>query len=199
MGDEQETCGYDGERGPCQNPTHERHGENGRCWLESHQPGGPDTEPDHGADSGNMNAVTDGLDMPTKRRLDLLREHGEPLTSLFEDYYVAYRAKAENKREAASLAAAAVIRDELEAHLLKDGLFYTDQIGDPEELMAAGKDPDDAFVEKPKTQTLEAYQEARTEVRLGLKYEGVNDNSGASGSTGNGDVSALWEGDGAES
>jgi hypothetical protein len=146
-----------------------------------------------------MNAVTDGLDMPTKRRLDLLREHGEPLTSLFEDYYVAYRAKAENKREAASLAAAAVIRDELEAHLLKDGLFYTDQIGDPEELMAAGKDPDDAFVEKPKTQTLEAYQEARTEVRLGLKYEGVNDNSGASGSTGNGDVSALWEGDGVES
>jgi hypothetical protein len=191
-----ETCAYEGQNGPCNNPVHPRHGDNGRCWMESHQPDGPDKEPDHGADDGNLNGVVDGLSMPTKRRLDLLREHGDPLLGMFRDYYTAYFAKAENRREAASLASAAVIRDEIEAHLFSDGIFYTEQIADPEELAEQGKDPADAWVEKPKTQTLEAYQEARKEVRLGLKYEGVNDNNSASGtSAGHANASTLWEGD----
>lgn len=194
MTDEQ--CGVDTENGgTCDNPPHPKHGDNGRCWIPSHQPDAGDAENPQGAPSGNTNSVEHALDMPTKRRLDIFREIGDPLLGMFEDYYVAYRAKAENKREAASLASAAVIRDQLESHLLKDGLTYTKQIGDPNELAAQGKDPEEAWTQMPKSQMLEAYQEARTEVRLGLKYEGVNDNNTGSGTTdGQSDYSDLWEG-----
>lgn len=177
--------------GPCQNPPSNTHGVNGRCWIESHQ---PDQERP-GAPDGHMHQVKDGLNMTLKRRLDLFRALGEPLIDLFEEYYVEYAGKAENKTEAASLASAAVIRDELEAHLLKDGLFYQKQVGDPQELAEAGKDPDDAFVAMPKGQTLESYHDARREVRLGLKYEGVNDNTGSSGAGGLPEgAEGLWEG-----
>lgn len=199
MNDDSEQCGYETGRGPCENPTHKRHGDNGRCWLESHQPDGGEDTDGRGAPEGNFNGVSSGLDMPTKRRLELFKERGDGLVDIFMDYYVAYRGKAENPREAASLASAAVIRDELEAFLIRDGLTYKKQVGDPDELAAAGEDPAEAFTDMPKSQMLEAYQEARTEVRLGLKYEGINDNATASTTTGNGDLSPLWEGDEAAS
>lgn len=199
--DEQDTCGYEGANGPCQNPPHEKHGENGRCWLQSHQPDGPDHEPDgRGASEGNFNAVGTGLHMSVKRRLEWFRELGEPYLGLFQDYYVDFHGKAENKSEAAALASLAVIRDELQEHLLKDGVFYQDQIADPEELIEAGMDPSEAheaaFVDKPKVGTLDALDSISKEVRLGLKYEGVS--GGHSGSSGGGlpdGANAMWEDD----
>jgi hypothetical protein len=197
-----DNCGYEGANGPCQNPTHAKHGENGRCWLKSHQPDGPDDEPDgRGASEGNFNAVDTGLHMSVKRRLEWFKELGEPYLGLFEDYYVEYHGKAENKSEAAALASLAVIRDELQEHLLKDGVFYEEQIRDPEELIEQGMDPGEAMdrcmVEKPKVGTLDALDSVSKEVRLGLKYEGIS--GGPSSSGGGGGVpdgaNAMWEGD----
>jgi hypothetical protein len=92
--------------------------------------------------------------------------------SLFEDYYVEFHPKSENKSQAAALASAMVIRDRLEGHLLIDGVFYEYQIADPDELVEQGLSRDEAmecaFVVKPKTATIEAYTDACREVRLGL-------------------------------
>lgn len=184
---EGDICGWettDGEK--CQNPAYN---DDGYCWINSH--GDPGAENAQGP-TNNMNAVRDGLDMAVKRRMDLFREIGEPLISMFEDYYVEYRGKAENDTEAAALAAGAVIRDELEANLLRDGITYPKQIADPDELAKADKDPEEAFVQAPRVQLLESYQEARQEMRLGLKYEGINDN-GSGGTTGSTDASELWD------
>ena len=198
-GDEQDTCGYDGANGPCQNPPHDKHGENGRCWLESHQPDGPDEESDgRGAPEGNFNGVDTAINMSVKRRLDWFKQLGEPYLSLFEDYYVDFHAKAENKSEAAALASLAVIRDELQEHLILDGVFYEEQIADVDELIEDGYDPERsremATVEKPKVGTLDALDSISKEVRLGLKYEGVSGGPQSSGSGGIPDgANAMWE------
>lgn len=199
--DEQPTCGYEGANGPCQNPAHEKHGENGRCWLKSHQPDGPDEEPDgRGADEGNFNAVETGLNMSVKRRLEWFKELGDPYLSLFEDYYVDFHGKAENKSEAAALASLAVIRDELQEHLILDGVFYEDQIADIDDLIEQGFSPDEAkekaFVEKPKVGTLDALDSVSKELRLGLKYEGVSGNSASSGGGIPDGANAMWDDDG---
>lgn len=197
--DEQDTCGYEGANGPCQNPPHEKHGENGRCWLESHQPDGPDHEPDgRGAPEGNFNGVDTAINMSVKRRLEWFKQLGDPYLSLFEDYYVDFHAKAENKSEAAALASLAVIRDELQEHLILDGVFYEEQIADIDDLIEDGYDPERAremaTVEKPKVGTLDALDSISKEVRLGLKYEGVS--GGPSSSSGGGipdGANAMWE------
>lgn len=196
-----EVCGYEGANGPCQNPPHDKHGENGRCWLKSHQPDGPDSEDDgRGADEGNFNAVDTGLHMSVKRRLEWFKELGEPYLGLFEDYYVEYHGKAENKSEAAALASLAVIRDELQEHLLKDGVFYEDVVMDIEDLLDSGMSQERAeelaTVEKPKSATLEALDSVSKEVRLGLKYEGVSGNTESSGGGGIPDgANAMWDAD----
>ena len=198
-GDEQDTCGYEGANGPCRNPPHSKHGENGRCWLESHQPDGPDHEPDgRGAPEGNFNSVDTALHMSVKRRLQWFKKLGDPYLSLFEDYYVDFHGKAENKSEAAALASLAVIRDELQEHLILDGVFYEDQIADVDELIEDGVPPERAeelaFVDKPKVGTLDALDSISKEVRLGLKYEGVSGNGAGGGSGGVPDgVSAMWD------
>lgn len=199
-------CGFPTTRNgdPCQNPAT---GDDGYCWLDTHADDPSDAETDgrgapegndngkgHGAPEGNFNAVQTGLNMSVKRRLEWFRELGEPYLGLFEDYYVEFAAKAENKVQAAAMASAAVIRDEMEEHLLKDGVFYPKQVGDPEELAAAGKDPEDAFVDVPKGQTLEAWTDAMRELRLGLKYEGVSGNQSGGGTRY--EDSTMWEDDG---
>ena len=99
-----------------------------------------------------------------------------------------YHGKAENKSEAAALASLAVIRDELQEHLLKDGVFYKDQIADPEDLIESGMSPEKAeemaFVDKPKVGTLDALDSVSKEVRLGLKCEGVSGGSSSGGGGG---------------
>lgn len=202
--DEQDICGYEGANGPCQNAPNEKHGDNGRCWLKSHQPDGPDSEDDgRGADEGNFNAVDTGLNMSVKRRLEWFKELGDPYLSSFEDYYTDFHAKAENKSEAAALASLAVIRDELQEHLILDGVFYEDKIADVEDLIDEGYPPekarDMATVKKPKVGTLDALDATHKEVRLGLKYEGVSGNSESSGSSGIPDgAESMWEADGGE-
>lgn len=190
-GEDTEICGYETvEDGPCSNPAH---GEDGYCWLDTHSddPDAPERETDgRGASEGNTNAASDGLHMSIKQRLKWFREMGEPWVSMYEDYYVEYAGKAQNESQAARLASYAVICDQLERHLLQDGIFYTDQIGDPEEM------GDEAFVQKPKTQTLESLNDALTELRLGHKYEGISGghDSGSSSSS-HPDKSAMWEPD----
>lgn len=210
--DEQDLCGHPGSNGPCGNPATEP---DGSCWLDTHGDdpaeseadgrGAPegndhaDGNPGGGAPEGNFNAIETGLHTSVKRRLDWFKELGEPYLSLFEDYYVEFHGKAENKSQAAALASLAVIRDELDRNLVVDGVFYEDQIADPEELIEAGIPPeeaqDKAFVEKPKIATLDGLDKIEKELRLGLKYEGVNDNRGGGGATGHDGKSAMWEGD----
>ena len=191
-GDEQPTCGHPTTTtgDPCQRPVSSP---DARCYLHADDGGVPD---DHGAPAGNQNAVETGLSMSVKRRLEWFRELGEPETSLFEDYYVEYHGKAENKSQAAALASTAVIRDRLERHLLMDGVFYEDQVADPDDLIEQGLSPDEAmdkaFVDKPKTATIEAYTNSCREVRLGLEYEGVTGVGNGTGALPDG-VSALWK------
>jgi len=205
-----EQCGYPAANGPCQNPATEP---DGSCWLDTHGDDPAETEADGrgapegnqhavgndgGAPAGNTRAAEHGLNMGVKRRLQWFKELGDPYISLFEDYYVEYHGKAENKSQAAALASAAVIRDRLEEHLLIDGVFYEDQIADPDELVEQGLSRDEAmeraFVDKPKTATIEAYTDACREIRLGLKYEGVSGNTSGGGSGGLPEgASALWE------
>jgi hypothetical protein len=192
-GDEQPTCGHPTTTtgDPCQRPVSTPED---RCYIHADDGGVPD---DHGAPDGNHNAVETGLQMSVKRRLEWLREIGEPWTSLYEDYYVEYVGAAENKSQAAALASASVIRDRLEKHLLLDGVFYEEQVADPEELIEQGLSRDEAmeraFVDKPKTATIEAYTDAMREVRLGLEYENVTGDGGGSGALPDG-ASAMWEG-----
>jgi len=196
--DDTEQCGYPATNGPCQNPAT---GDDGYCWLDTHADDPADSEGDgRGAPEGNGNAVGNdggappgntraaehGLHMGIQRRLELFEEQG--LLDLFESLFQRYREKAENPSEAASLASAAVIRDELEADLLKNGLFRPTKVGDPEDY----KNPEDAFVEMPKKATIDAYTDALREVRLGKEYEGVTGNGDGAGP--HGDVSTLWEG-----
>lgn len=191
-------CNYPGANGPCSNPGT---GEDGRCWLESHagdDPGDDAVDPDLGAPDGNFNGIDHGLNMGVQRRMDWFRELGDPYMALFEDYYVEFAGVAASKTQAADLASLAVIRDELEEHLLLSGVFYEDQVADPEELIESGMDPDEAwdkaFVDKPKTQTLEALDSVLKEVRLGLKYEreaGIDAGTGSGGMPDG--VEAMWE------
>lgn len=206
-GDEQPTCGHptDTTGDPCQRPVS---APDDCCYL--HVDGGAPEEHgapegnqhavgnDGGAPAGNTRAAEHGLNMGVKRRLQWFKELGDPYISLFEDYYVEYHGKAENKSQAAALASAAEIRDRLEEHLLIDGVFYEDQIADPDELVEQGLSRDEAmeraFVNNPKTATIEAYTDACREIRLGLKYEGVSGNTsgGGPGELPEG-ASALWE------
>jgi len=155
-----------------------------RCYIHADDEGVPDNHGapdgnqnavgnDGGAPAGNTRAVEHGLHMSVKRRLQLFKELGEPEISLFESYYVSYHGKVENESEAAALASTAVIRDRLEKHLLLDGVFYEDKVADPDELIEQGFSRDEAmeraFVDKPKTATIEAYTAACREVRLGLE------------------------------
>jgi hypothetical protein len=138
--------------------------------------------------------------MSVRRRLEWLKELDGGWLSLFEDYYVEYHGAAENKSQAAALASLAVIRDRLEQHLLVDGVFYEDQIADPDELVEQGLSRDEAmeraFVDKPKTATVEAYTDACREVRLGLDYESIS-SGGQPSTSGSGGIpdgaSAMWE------
>jgi hypothetical protein len=195
-GDEQPTCGHPTTTtgDPCQRQVSTP---DDRCYIHADDGGVPD---DHGAPNGNQNAVTTGLSMSVKRRLAWFRELDGPWLSLFEDYYVEFHGDAENKSQAAALASLAVIRDRLEKHLLLDGPFYEERVADPEELMEQGFSRDEAmeraFVDKPKTATVEAYTDACREVRLGLNYESIS-SGGQSSTSGSGGIpdgaSAMWE------
>ena len=181
-GDEQPTCGHPTTTtgDPCQRPVSTP---DDRCYIHADDGGVPDN---HGAPEGNHNRVENGLHMSVRRRIEWFK--GTEWMDVFEDYYVDFHGKGENKSQAAALASAAVIRDKLERHLLTEGPFYTDKIGDPDDF----ENPDDAFVKKPKTATLEAYTDAMREVRLGCDYEGITGENSGSGALPDG-ASAMWE------
>ena len=71
------------------------------------------------------------------------------------------------------------------AHLVTDDTVYS-----------CGEAMERAFVDKPKTATVEAYTDACREVRLGLKYESIS-SGGQSSTSGSGGIpdgaSAMWE------
>lgn len=207
-GDDPDLCGYPTTNGeePCQNPATE---DDGSCWLKTHgedpadfeddgrggapegndnavgNPGNPDASPP----DGNWNAMEHRLHMALERRFESFTDEQ---IRLFRDYYLEYSERATIDSQAARLASLAVIADDLEDQLLNEGIFYKKQIADPDELLAAGRDPDEAFAEVPKKGTVEAYTDALREVRLGLKHEGIS-GPGSGGPGGTINISSLWE------
>lgn len=193
--DGQDTCGFPTNAGgPCQNRAT---GDDGRCWIETHDdsPDAPEAVTDGrgapegnqhakgnsggAAPEGNTNAKKHGLHQSVKRRLETMTDEQR---DLFEDYYVEYAGKAENDSQAARLASLAVIADDLETHLITDGVFFEKEIDDK-----------GTTVEVPKGQTLEAFASALRELRLGQKYEGVSGNNSGGGSSAHEGASELWE------
>lgn len=139
-------CGAECDDGsPCQR----RVSDGGRCYLHSNR-----QPPDHGPPAENINAVTHGLHLSPERRIAWFDDQQ---LEWFKEYRRKYAKKAENDAEATRLASLAVVADLLERELIKNG-FVRSRV-DPRE--------------EGGIQTIEAYTYALSELRRGLRSEGV--------------------------
>lgn len=198
-GNQQDQCGYPAQNGPCGNPATE----GSRCWIETHTedpsdppeavtdgrgaPEGNDhalDNPGGGPPAGNTNAMKHGLHMSAERLIETMDERQK---QVFQNRFLEYREKCLNESQAMSLAAMAVMQEDLLVDAFEirqeEGAYerttYTDE-GQPYEKFT-----------KDLMQAIGAFGR---EIRLGLHYEG-NSAQNRGGSTGHNNLDALVQGD----
>jgi len=112
---------------------------------------------DHGAPTGNFNAVEHGLHMAPGRRFQWFIDDQR---TWFSEYFETYGTKAGSDGEAARLASLAVIADLLERDLLKNGIVRSQADGN----------------RRIRRATIRQYTAVLDELRRGLRSEGVSGN-----------------------
>lgn len=148
---------------------------------------------DGGAPQGNTNSLKTGQYQSLKRRLDMLDDDQR---QRFETHYTDFMTKAENKGAAVALATAEVLRESI-----ADRLLEADQQGGLWETIPVTDDTGDVVLdprtgepvtrERLRRDDIDALKSLMSELRLGKKYEGINDNQNA-GSQGHGNAQTLW-------
>ncbi len=164
-----------------------------QCFIHSGD-GPPD---DHGAPppalQGNTNAVSDAAYTSVERRLETF---DADQMALFEAYFRDFARKAENRLSAVQLATAAVVRDSIEERLLTDGVYEERALTTDDGTVIHHPDTGDPMTrEAIRSRDIRAYTDILRELRLGKKYEGINDNQqNAAAAHGHGNISLLWGG-----
>jgi len=175
-----------------------------RCHL--HPTDGP--KPDAGAPEGNDNAVgndggapvgnTNGMKhgqyMSLERRLSTLSEDQR---QRFEVHYTDFLSKAENKGTAVALATAEVLRESIADRLLEadqngelwETVPVTDDNGEP---VIDPRTGEPVTTERLRRDDIGALKGLMSELRLGKKYEGINDNQDSSTQS-HGNAALLWD------
>jgi hypothetical protein len=151
---------------------------------------------DGGAPEGNTNAMQGGQYMSLKRRLDTLSDEQR---QRFETHYLDFMKKAENKGAAIALATAEVLRESV-----ADRLIRADREGELWEEVPVVDDNGEPIIdpetgepvkrERLRRDDIDALKTLMSELRLGKKYEGINDNQDTS-AAGHGNASLLWDED----
>lgn len=151
---------------------------------------------DGGAPEGNTNAMQGGQYMSLKRRLDTLSDEQR---QRFETHYLDFMQKAENKGTAIALATAEVLRESV-----ADRLIRADREGELWEEVPVVDDNGDPIIdpetgepvkrERLRRDDIDALKGLMSELRLGKKYEGINDNQD-SAAAGHGNANLLWDED----
>jgi hypothetical protein len=162
-----------------------------QCFMHSGD-GPPD---DHGAPppalQGNTNAVSDAAYTSVERRLETF---DADQMALFEAYFRDFARKAENRLSAVQLATAAVVRDSIEERLLTDGVYEERALTTDDGTVIHDPGTGDPMTrEAIRSRDIRAYTDILRELRLGKKYEGINDNQqNAAAAHGHGNISLLW-------
>lgn len=162
-----------------------------QCFMHSGD-GPPD---DHGAPpptlQGNTNAVSDAAYTSVERRLETF---DADQMALFEAYFRDFARKAENRLSAVQLATAAVVRDSIEERLLTDGVYEEQTLTTDDGTVIHDPETGDPMTrEAIRSRDIRAYTDMLRELRLGKKYEGINDNQqDAAVAHGHGNISLLW-------
>jgi hypothetical protein len=165
-----------------------------QCFMHSGD-GPPD---DHGAPPptmhGNTNAVKDAAYMSYDRRLESFDAKQK---SLFTGYFRDFARKAENQLSAVQLATAAVVRDTLADRLLKaaqdDDLWAEEPVVDSNGNPITDPDTGESITRDRLRPDVKTYTKMLGEIRLGKKYEGINDNQQtAAAAHSHGNISLLW-------
>lgn len=149
-----------------------------------------------GAPEGNTNAMKHGQYMSLKRRLNTLSDDQR---QRFEVHYTDFMQKAENKGAAVALATTEVIREEVADRLIEaaqDGELWeevpvVDDNGDP---IVDPETGEPVTKERLRRDDIDALKTLMSELRLGKKYEGINDNQDSQ-AAGHGNASLLWSDD----
>ena len=161
-----------------------------QCFMHSGD-GSPD---DHGAPppalQGNTNAVGDAAYTSVERRLETF---DADQMALFEAYFRDFARKAENRPLAVQLATAAVVRDSIEERLLTDGVYEEQTVTTDDGTVIHDPETGNPMTRKAiRSRDIRAYTDMLWELRLGKKYEGINDNQqSAAAAHGNGNISLL--------
>jgi hypothetical protein len=162
-----------------------------QCFMHSGD-GPPD---DHGAPppalQGNTNAVSDAAYTSVERRLETF---DADQMELFEAYFCDFARKAENRLSAVQLATAAVVRDSIEERLLTDGVYEEQTLTTDDGTVIHDSETGNPMTrEAIRSRDIRAYTDLLRELRLGKKYEGINDNQqDATVAHGHGNISLLW-------
>lgn len=188
--DDQSRCGSTdtGTGDPCQRAVSDP---SERCFM--HSGGGPPD--DHGAPppalQGNTNAVSDAAYTSVERRLETF---DADQMALFEAYLRDFARKAENQLSAVQLATAAVVRDSIEERLLTEGVYEEQTLTTEDGTVIHDPETGDPMTRDAiRSRGIRAYTDMLRELRLGKKYEGINDNQqDAAVAHGHGDISLLW-------
>lgn len=148
---------------------------------------------DGGAPEGNTNAMKGGQYMSLKRRLETLSEDQR---ARFETHYLDFMKKAENKGAAIALATAEVLRESVADRLIradKDGELWEEipVVDDNGEPIIDPETGEPVKRERLRRDDIDALKGLMSELRLGKKYEGINDNQDSS-AAGHGNAPLLW-------
>jgi hypothetical protein len=150
-----------------------------------------------GAPEGNTNAMKSGRYMTLKRRLDTFNEQQR---QRFESHYTDFMRKAENQGTAIALATAEVLRESVADRLIeadRDGELWEEipVVDDDGEPIIDPDTGEPVKKERLRRDDIDALKGLMSELRLGKKYEGINDNAGDSSAAGHGNANLLWDAD----